>query len=303
MPAEFENETHYVDEQGRKRKRKVVRSIAEPSGAVGPGGKRVYTDSEKELIFTQYNKMKARAFGEPSYADVARQLQSLHPTIFGEGAPGMPNGGICRQTVRAVIVRAEKGEIPDGRGRPNAVPEVLLLTILAAFSAVVSVRATLISAPMLQPIAIACILSAGCGSLLDEGRRKRGVFCCGLHFVRGAMKSKGWKCVRPSGDARKLPDDWPEKRWVMVLRLAFFVLVHEIPRALGVNFDHSAIMTTQVKGRMWITKQMAEAKDKSVNNHGDKRCFTVTSGSSAEGEMLPHQVIVTGSTAGALPQT
>jgi hypothetical protein len=40
---------------------------------------------------------------------------------------------------------------------------------------------------------------------------------------------------------------------------------------------------------MWITKEMAKAKDKSVNNHGDKRCFTVTSGSSSEGEIaLPN---------------
>ena len=52
---------------------------------------------------------------------------------------------------------------------------------------------------------------------------------------------------------------------------------------------------------MWITEEMAKAKDASVNNHGDKRCFTVTSTSSTEGEMLKHQVIVTGSTAGALP--
>jgi|TARA_B110000093_G_scaffold94907_1_gene102376 hypothetical protein len=301
MPSEFEKETHFVDARGRKRKRKVARSIAEPASAAGARGQRTFTETEKELIVMQYNKMKAQAFGELSYGEVARKLQSLHPTIFGEGATGMPNGGLSRQTVRNMAIRADKGEIPDGRGRPNALPEVLLVTILAAFSAVVSVRATLISAPMLQPIAIACILAGGYGSLLRDGRRKRGVFCCGLDFVRDLMKANGWKCVRPSGDARKLPLDWPEKRWLMVLRLAFFVLVHEIPRALGVNFDHSAIMTTQVKGKMWITEQMAKAKDKSVNNHGDKRCFTVTSGSTTEGEMLPHQVIVTGSTAGALP--
>ena len=184
MPSEFEKETHDIDSKGRKRKRKTLRSIAEPAGAVGAGNRRVYTPSEKELILTQYNndsnKMKAQTMGNPSHGDVARKLQLLHPSIFGLGAPGMPTGGISRQSVRTVVDRAKKGEISDARGRPSAVPETLLLMILAAFTSTVSVRATLISAPMLQPIAIACILSAGYGSLLTEGRRKRGIFCCSL---------------------------------------------------------------------------------------------------------------------------
>ena len=102
-------------------------------------------------------------------------------------------------------MREKQGEISDGRGRPSALPEALLLTILAAFAAIVQVRATLITAAMLQPIAIACIISAGCGHLLHEGRRKRGEFCCSIKFVHAIMKKEGWRCVRPSGDTRKLP--------------------------------------------------------------------------------------------------
>ena len=224
MPSEFEKETHDIDSKGRKRKRKTLRSIAEPAGAVGAGNRRVYTPSEKELILTQYNKMKAQTMGNPSHGDVARKLQLLHPSIFGLGAPGMPTGGISRQTIRNMVDRSKKGEISDARGRPKAVPETLLLMILAAFTSVVSVRATLISAPMLQPIAIACILSAGYGSLLTDGRRKRGIFCCGLHFVRSTMREKGWKCVRPAGDARKLPKDAEAQRWLMVLPAAACLL-------------------------------------------------------------------------------
>ena len=97
MPSEFEKETHNIDSKGRKRKRKTLRSIAEPAGAVGAGNRRVYTPSEKELILTQYNndsnKMKAQTMGNPSHGDVARKLQLLHPSIFGLGAPGMPTPG------------------------------------------------------------------------------------------------------------------------------------------------------------------------------------------------------------------
>ena len=87
----------------------------------------------------------------------------------------------------------------------------------------------------------------------------------------------------------------------MVLRLAWFVLVHEIPTALVLNGDHTGIMFTLAKGKMWITKAMAKAKDKSVNNHGEKRQFTLLTTTSAEGQMLPHQVVVSGKTAASFP--
>ena len=90
-------------------------------------------------------------------------------------------------------------------------------------------------------------------------------------------------------------------RWLMVLRLAWFVLVHEIPTALVLNGDHTGIMFTLAKGKMWITKAMAKAKDKSVNNHGEKRQFTLLTTTSAEGQMLPHQVVVSGKTAKSFP--
>ena len=64
----------------------------------------------------------------------------------------MQDGGIGRQVVRQIVTRAPKGEVSDARGRPPALPQACLLMIMAAFTSVVSVRATLVSAPMLQPI-------------------------------------------------------------------------------------------------------------------------------------------------------
>ena len=183
-----------------------------------------------------------------------RELQRLHPTLFGRGAPGMQDGGIGRQVVRQIVTRAPKGEVSDARGRPPALPQACLLMIMAAFTSVVSVRATLVSAPMLQPIAIAIIISAGHGGLLHEGRKRRGLFVCSVRFIRELIKERGWKNVRPCGDTRKVPDNYVTLRWLMVLRLAYFVLVHSIPHELCLNGDHTGIMFTLAKGKMWITK-------------------------------------------------
>ena len=257
--------------------------------------------TEKEMILEEYKAQKAKTIGETElYALVARELARKHKSLFGAGAPGFPSG-IGRMTVRNVVLRAGKGKIADARGRPPALPDFLSVMILAALTSVVSARTTIMSAPMLQPVAIGVIIANGHGSLLNEGRNKRGVFRCGLDYLRSLMKGKGWACVRPQGDTRKLPTGWAEKRWAMVLRLAYFVFVHEIPKALVINADHTGVMFTQVKGRMWITKEARKAKDKSVSGHGDKRQFTLLATTSASGESLPHQVVVKGGTKKSLP--
>lgn len=296
--AEAEAETHYLDDRGRKRKRKQLRTRAADAATVTAGGIRMFTDSEKQLIVEATENEKKRTIGNVNFATVAKSLAEQHPAMFGSGAP---TGAITRQAVRCVVKRHEKGTIEDRRGRPSALPQAVVLTIMAALTSVVSARATIMSAPMLQPIVLGVVIASGCASLINEGRKKRGKFCCGLDFVRGLMKDRGWRNVRPQGDTRKLPTGWAALRAQMVLRLAYFVFVHEIPRDLVINADHTGIMFTQVKGRMWITKEQAEAKDKSVKGHGDKRQFTLLATTSASGETLPHQVVVEGKTSKALP--
>lgn len=247
---EVEGETHYVDSRGRTRKRKRLRSISVTgsAGRVGPKGKRRFLPTEVKLILDEHARAKARGVGTVNYGLVARELQKKHPAIFGVGAPGFDEDGLSRQAVRVTVLRAQKRaeEAVDGRGRPTALPESVVSMIIAVLTSVVNARTTIMSAPMLQPVAIGVIIAAGHGELLNEGRKRRGLFCCSLHYVRALMKERGWKCVRPQGDTRKLPDGWAMKRWQMVLRLAYFVFVHMIPKALVINADHTGIMFTQV---------------------------------------------------------
>ena len=245
--VEPEAETHYEDSRGRKRKRKMLRSIAGASGVTGKKGKRLYSDTEKEMLLEECAAQQKKTIGALDYGVVARELARKHPVLFGKGAPGMAEHGIGRQTVRHIVLRAaKKDQAQDGRGRPPALPQVLTLMILAALTSVVEARSTIVSGPMLQPVAIGVIIATGHATLLQEGRNGRGVFCCGLDYVRGLIRGAGWTCVRPQGDTRKVPDNWRCLRWLMVLRLAYFIFVHEIPRALVINADHTGIMFTQV---------------------------------------------------------
>ena len=92
-----EKETHDIDARGRKRKRKTLRSIAGPSGRTGATGKRRFNDSEKEIILKEHERLK-------DFPAVARELQRKHPSLFGKGAPGMPEQGLQRQTVRQIHI-------------------------------------------------------------------------------------------------------------------------------------------------------------------------------------------------------
>ena len=51
-----------------------------------------------------------------------------------------------------------------------------------------------------------------------------------------------------------------------------------------------------------MTKEMLASGDKSVKGFGDKRQFTLLASTSAAGDVLPHQVVVKGKTAGSLPK-
>jgi hypothetical protein len=300
--GEYEKETHVIDRTGRARKRKKLRSLdLDLPGRLGPKGQRIFAEEEKEIVVAVYRKHLQKSLGPArEYGQVAVKLQREHPTLFGPGAPGLPDG-LSRQCVRQIVLRAEQPGKDDMRGRPPALPEYVIVMIVAAMASVCASRATIMSAPMLQPIAIGVILAAGLGSLLYEGKSRRGMFVCGLHFVRGLMKERKWRCVKPQGDTRKVPSNAAELCADMVLRLAYFVFIHEIPPELVINADHTGIMLTPMKGRGWMTDEQLKSKDKRVMGQGDKRQFTLLATTSAAGAMLPNQVVLKGKTSKCLP--
>ena len=123
-------------------------------------------------------------------------------SIFGPGSPCSPRG-ISKATILRMVARQEQKEIDDRRGRPPAVPEDMLAKVLTVLTMVVSARATIVSAPMLQPIALGVLIAYGYGTLLrDPEQKKKGLFTAGCHWIRALMKSKGWRACRRAGNTR-----------------------------------------------------------------------------------------------------
>jgi predicted transcriptional regulator len=84
------------------------------------------SQSQRAIIIQQARKGPAGT--APAYIAIARELQRLHPTLFGDGAPGMAKGGITRQTVRNICTandqrRRARRAAKDGSCSPPAVDE------------------------------------------------------------------------------------------------------------------------------------------------------------------------------------
>jgi hypothetical protein len=306
---EAEKETHYTDGRGRCRKRKMTRTrVQGGSSSVSAKGYRQWSPTEKQIVVTTFEKVNRGNVGAPLLAASVRALVAKHPKLFSKTAGGPSD--ISRAQVKTIVEAHFAGEKSDGRGRPPALPKWLQTLVLVGLSAVVGSRATLFSAHLLQPVAMGIIIANGAGSLLNasrreevcEGKRRRGLFCGGVGWLRALLHSEGWKSVKPQGDTRKLPSDWASLRRNLLLRLAYMVFTHMVPPQLVINPDHTGIMFTQHKGSMWISPERVEAKDKSVKGHGDKRQFTCLAATAADGTMLPHQVVMQGSTSRCLPQ-
>ena len=258
------------------------------------GNSRIWTDHERWLVH-QSKKVK------PNLKDLdrAKELRIAHPEYFGPGTACKPNG-IAKHDVHSILERPiEDADRKWGGNRPAALPAFVLEAGIAAMGAVVSSKATVFSAPLLQPIFLGVVVAMGYSERVAALNSGRGIFSGSLGYVRRIMREKKWKCVKPSGNSRKVPGNATVLCWLMVLRVAFFVHMYAIPAALVVNADHTGMMFTQHKGRGWVPDGTDDTK---VQSFGDMRQFTLLAATAMTGMMLPHQIVFEGSTAGCLPK-
>eukprot|EP00965_Chrysotila_dentata_P097584 3224864-Pleurochrysis_carterae.AAC.1 len=99
----------------------------------------------------------------------------------------------------------------------------------------------------------------------------------------------------------------------MRLRLAFLMKHFGIPTSLIVNYDHTGLHFMQVRGKTWVSAvedtsfahNSRQGKEKETKQQGinDKRQCTGVVCTSADGDVLPGQLIVQGawSSSRALP--
>ena len=85
------------------------------------------------------------------------------------------------------------------------------------------------------------------------------------------MKQKKWKYLAPRRATRKVPDNADQLCYLMMLRLAWFVLMHHIPIWLVISADQTGLHYVQQRGKSWMTPEQADRGDTSVQGLGDKR--------------------------------
>jgi len=221
----------YLDKEGRQRKLKTRERDSGVCKVSASGKSRVWTDAERTLVLEARDVIRSKYKGIPPsdkhiYTNIAHRLVAVHPSIFGPGTVLRPTG-ITSVDVRSMCLQHEHAENLDARGRPPALPEATITRILAVLTAVVTAKATLFSCSMLQSVALGSIVAFGYGSLITAAKyRKMGKFNCSIQWIRRITRDKGWKTVKPQGDARKVPANGPQLCHDMVCRLAYYVKMY-----------------------------------------------------------------------------
>ena len=98
---------------------------------------------------------------------------------------------------------------------------------------------------------------------------------------------------------RKLPNNWMEQGEKMTQRTAYLVKAHSIPPTMFINTNKIEIHLVPFRGaRIWVEKG---SKHNLVHGMDDKRQITCSISSSAAKNLLPFQLIFTGTIDRCLP--
>lgn len=113
-----------------------------------------------------------------------------------------------------------------------------------------------------------------------------------------AREQMGWTWRCRTGAASKLPIDWHAQGNKMAQRIAANMEIYEVHPSLVVNMDQTGVHLVPVDNH---TYEARGSKDVKVIGAEDKRQITACVASSLDGDLLPLQLIFTGSTAKCLP--
>jgi hypothetical protein len=228
--------------------------------------------------------------------------------------------GLTSANLRAwVIVTAARAEqepneyglLVTQAGRAPVLPAELYEELKTLVKSLAATRAIRICASSMQPVVLPIIIHRLGADVIRPGQ---GGFLAGPDFLQKLAKDAGLRWRKPYGDARKAPADADAQIHDMILRLAFLMKEHAIPRALVLNFDHTGMHFMQQRGNTYTAveedtataHQSRRGKQKETKLQGvnDKRQATGTVGTSFAGDVCPGQLIVEGvpTSHGALPE-
>jgi hypothetical protein len=233
------------------------------------------------------------------YEACTKQLLSL-PGYVGL-TRGLLRAWVQLHASRAVQEPNEYGLIVTMAGRQPNLPAEFYEELKAVVKGLAQTRAIRVCVSSMQPIIRTLIVHRLGAQVIRPGM---GGFIVGSYFLRQLARDTELRWRKPYGDARKPPADADAQISDMVLRLAYLMKEHSIPRALVLNFDHTGLHFMQQRGNTYTeVKEDKHAAHKSRNGKqkevklkglNDKRQATGTVGSSLAGDVLPGQLLVEG---------
>ena len=204
----------------------------------------------------------------------------------------------------------EYGLIVVQNGRRPTIPAELYQELILVIQGLASTRAIRVCASSMRPVVLPMIIHRLGAAAIRPGT---GGFVCGRTFLMKLARDAKLHWRKPYGDARKAPADADAQIADMVMRLAYLMKQHSIPRALVLNFDQTGLHFMQQRGNTFTVVEEDNAathmsrkgkqKESKLKGLNDKRQATGTVGTSFAGDVCPGQLIVEGTPAnhGALP--
>jgi hypothetical protein len=150
------------------------------------------------------------------------------------------------------------------------------------------------------------VIVAGVPELFDRvvGKGKDGQpvkFSVSKTFAKAfAQRHLGWTWRRMTGAAKKLLEDWVVQGEEMAFWVAVLCSMHSIPDCLVVNSDQTGV---HLKPFSEQTYEVKGAKQVLSLGKEDKHQFMVLRSATADGVLLPLQVVFQGKTGQVLPKT
>ncbi|THU88058.1 hypothetical protein K435DRAFT_830622 [Dendrothele bispora CBS 962.96] len=126
-----------------------------------------------------------------------------------------------------------------------------------------------------------------------------GQFKCTEHYVGGFLDSvMSWSPRSGTRAAAHVPEDAPELMERTFFRLVHLVTYYDIPPGLVINMDQTGVIVLMTSSKTYEQKGTRQ-----VDIHGkdEKRAYTICVSSTADGDLLPFQIIWSGKTARSLP--
>ncbi|TFY75668.1 hypothetical protein EWM64_g8344, partial [Hericium alpestre] len=285
------------DRDPRGRKRKHGAQVAKRENWTNP------------LLFEQIINAGREAGPHLSATEIVKILQRRNPVHFARLTSQVlgryierPIDGLPRWK-ESILQRVEHGMKPGGQTTRSGVlsnrPELVeliktQLTLLRKAGIPVNVRSA-------RGIMLAHI-EHHAPELLHATAQDGSHFRCSDAYVRKFLyEHLRWVPRTPTRTAQNTPDDVVEKLWELFLRLALVIRDAGIRHpALVVNFDQTGVIVASTDSR---TFEVEGSKQVSVVNKEEKRAWTAVVAVSANGDVLPTQIVMKGGTERSLPSS